>query len=251
MEWDVVTCIGPSDIGLAPALFRSIQEHLSPRRIVAIAPKALHPQERKQNQDQDKDQEVSWVDETIFPFSLQDIHSWFKHPKRSGWYLQQLLKLYAPLQLPDLLDHYIIVDADVRFHQPLRFFDEDGTLRFNVGTEHHVPYFEHMQRLIGLQKSHPSSGICHLMPMKRSIAQHLLHVVEGRHGGMTFWKAFLQCVDPTWYDLSGASEYELLFTFSLMFHPQECRVCPVRWQNTGYATPNTEFAYEAWHCYLR
>lgn len=245
MEWDVVTCIGPDDIQLAPALFRSILEHLSPRRIYAITPKSLF---ERQEQHQDK---VIWVDESTFPFHLQTIHSWFQKPKRSGWYLQQLLKLYAPIQLAELLEHYIIVDADVRFHQPLRFFDEDGTIRFNVGTEHHVPYFEHMKRLIGLSKSHPSSGICHLMPMKRSIVQHLIQVVEGRHGDRPFWRVFLGCVDPADYDLSGASEYELLFTFTLLFHPQECRICPIRWQNTGYETPNKEFAYEAWHCYLR
>lgn len=245
MEWDVVTCIGPSDITLAPPLFRSIQEHLRPRRIFAIAPLALHPV------DQEQERPITWIDEAIFPFCLKDIHSWFCQEKRSGWYLQQLLKLYASIQLPDLLDHFIIVDADVRFHQPIRFFDENGTIRFNIGTENHRPYFEHMGRLIGFEKSHPSSGICHLMPMKRSIVQHLIKVVEGRHIGMPFWKAFLSCVDPIYYDVSGASEYELLFTFSLLFHPTECRVCPLPWQNTGYAVSDTRYAYEAWHCYLR
>lgn len=244
----MLTCIGPSDIQLVPAFLRSIQEYLSPRRVFVIAPQTLHPQDKPQEHGQPS---VTWIDEAIFPFHLQDIHDWFKRPKRSGWYLQQLLKLYAPLQLPELLDHYIIVDADVRFHQHLRFFDKDGTIRFNVGTENHAPYFKHMERLIGLSKSYHSSGICHLMPMKRHIIQRLFKVVEGRHGGMPFWRAFLLCVDSTYYDTSGASEYELMFTFTILFHREECMVCPLRWQNTGSETPNKSFAYEAWHFYLR
>ena len=44
---------------------------------------------------------------------------------RNGWYLQQLLKLYAGLTIPNILENYLVVDSDVFFLKPIHFY-EDG-----------------------------------------------------------------------------------------------------------------------------
>ena len=66
---------------------------------------------------------VTNIDENIFPFNKEYIDNLFKCPERSGWYLQQLLKIYAPIIINDILDKYIIVDADLRFYNRINFFE--------------------------------------------------------------------------------------------------------------------------------
>lgn len=248
-KMDVVTCLGPSDEALLSTLVTSVRQHLQPRRIYVIAPAGII--ERQRTAAVAVAASIHWVDEATFPFTKKDIARIFRKDetyKRSGWYLQQLLKIYAPLQIPEL-SRYVIIDADVRFHQPATFF-EGNRILFNVGTEHHLPYFEHLHRLLGLPKLRPESGICHLMPMERDIVEALVHEVEQRHGE-PFWRVFLECVSPSEYDTSGASEYEILFTFAWARFPDRIAVRPLRWQNTSLAEHHTEYVYEAWHCYLR
>ncbi len=89
------------------------------------------------------------IDEKTFPISINDVNSIIQTPKRNGWYYQQLLKLYASLVIEDMLDDYVVVDADTLFLKDISF-KSGGRYMFNMGTEHHIPYFEHMKRL------HPS-----------------------------------------------------------------------------------------------
>jgi len=51
------------------------------------------------------------VDEAAFPFSLQDVEQFLHTPSRNGWYLQQLIKLYAWKAIPTLSPRYLVVDA--------------------------------------------------------------------------------------------------------------------------------------------
>lgn len=245
MTWDIVTCIGPADESILSAFLPSLHLYLAPRRIYVITSLRII----KENQSKHDSSTVQWVNETSFPFSIQVIHDWFHVPQRSGWYFQQLLKLYAPLVLHDLAEQFLYVDADVRLHRPLQFF-QNGKLLFNVGTEFHAPYFCHMERLLGLAKIHPMSGICHLMPMKKEIVRRFHEDVERRHG-IPCWMAFLAMVDPKEYPHSGASEYELLFTYTLMYCPNEVEVRPLRWRDTSSILPDRGYDYEAWHWHLR
>ena len=242
-EWDAVVCIGPNDSDLITTLIPGIQRHVSPRRIYIIT----HPSVIAMHQNQfDR---VEFVSEYNFPFSMQYIHDAFKTHERSGWYFQQLLKLYAPLVIPAMKSQYVIVDADVRFHKDVRFFERDK-IQFNVGTEYHIPYFQHMERLLGISKKTKHSGICHMMPMKRHLVQALIDHVEQKHGTL-FWKAFLDKVDPIEYRYSGASEYEMLLNFALVHFPNEVEIQPLQWQNTGSKETNQSYDYEAYHWYGR
>ena len=147
---DVVLCIGPNDTAVAKTCIESIQDNIRHRFIVCIVPPGFKtltiPGTR-------------WVCEDAFPFKKSDIDTLFRRPERSGWYLQQLLKIYAPLVLTQLSDTYLIVDADVVFHHPATFI-QDNRIQFNVGTEYHIPYFEHMEGLLtSLRKVNNASGI--------------------------------------------------------------------------------------------
>jgi len=238
---DVVLCIGPNDSAVAAACIESIRTNIQHRFIVCIVPpgfKALPIPDTR------------WVCEEVFPFKKSDIDIQLGHPERSGWYLQQLLKIYAPLVLTQLSDTFLIVDADVVFHRPVTFV-RDNRIQFNVGTEYHIPYFEHMEGLLtSLRKLSGASGICHLMPMKRHIVGSLVSKVETHHA-KPFWKVFLECVPPREYHGSGASEYEILFTFTQLYFPDEMEIRPLQWKNSDQVTPNYPGIYEAVHWYMR
>jgi len=238
---DVVLCIGPNDTAVATACIESIRTNIKHRFIVCIVPTGFKPLTIP---------DTRWVCEDVFPFKKAYIDALFRHPERSGWYLQQLLKIYAPLVLTQLSDTFLIVDADVVFHHPVTFV-RDGRIQFNVGTEYHIPYFDHMKALLAsLRKISSSSGICHLMPMKRHIVASLIAKVEDKHS-KPFWTVFLDCVPPHEYHGSGASEYEILFTFTQLYFPDEMEIRPIQWKNSDQVTPNYQGIYEAVHWYMR
>ena len=231
---DIVICVGPNDAAVVHHCIHSIQRNVPHRAIFCIVAPGIVVQG------------AECIDEGIFPFSKSDMNA----GERSGWYLQQLLKLYAPFVIPQMSSNYLIVDADVIFHNPVTFF-HNGVIQFNTGTENHAPYFEHMQRLHpSLSKVRNVSGICHLMPMKRDIVIELFRQVETVHL-LPFWKAFVKCLDPAQKPYSGASEYEILFSFTLRHFPKEAAVRRLDWRNATTITPGYPGTYEAVHYYMR
>jgi hypothetical protein len=68
------------------------------------------------------------------------------------------------------------------------------------------------------EKVQNESGVCHHMVFNKFILDELFQKVESHHSKKTFWKAFLDCVDPREKEKSGASEYEIYFNYLLKFH---------------------------------
>ena len=160
------------------------------------------------------------VNENIFPFNKETVAKYHGRSSRNGWYLQQLLKLYAGKVLPGILDRYLIIDSDTLFLKPTTFL-EDGKCLYNYGTEYHLPYFEHMKRLDpDLERMERlKSGICHHMIFETKYIQEIISKVEKNHNDL-FYNVFLKCVgknknvkDPCKVEVSGASEYEIYFNF--------------------------------------
>jgi hypothetical protein len=191
------------------------------------------------------------ISEDIFPFKMQDIADYFsKHlgkSNRNGWYLQQLLKLYAGQVIPDILSNYLVIDSDVVFLKPVSFFNEhNGCSKycFTIDEEYHPPYFEHMLRL------HPTfnkiifhTGIVHHMMFSTVYVKEMMEMVETFHNVgecvRPFWKIFIESVRehlkfvPTHID-SGASEYELYFNYMLQFHRDLVHLRILNWDNVRY-----------------
>ena len=209
------------------------------------------------------------IDESIFPFSISDLLAIYPKQNRVGWYFQQLLKLYAGSVIPDILQDYLVIDADVFFMRPINTCSTDGQVIFDVGSEFHPPYFKHMLRLHPcfkrmstrnikvIDSGKPSftmfnnrntinefvSGINHHMMFRKQWLDELFLMVEAscKEPSTPFWKIFMQCVDehlnhaPEIIE-SGASEYELYFHFLLQFHPNEIILRKLNWKNVGRNT---------------
>ena len=182
------------------------------------------------------------IDENIFPFKMSDVAEIFSRyygkNNRNGWYFQQLLKLYVGFVIPDILDKYLVIDADVFFLKPTEFIVDDKML-FNVSNEYHGPYFNHMTKLHpSFIKNIDNSGITHHMMFYKKYVQEIFDIVEKYHN-MPFWKAFLEMVDehtchsPDYLE-SGASEYELYFNYVYKYHNDAISIRSLKWVNKAY-----------------
>ena len=194
------------------------------------------------------------INENMFPFTMGDVAEVFARYQgknnRNGWYYQQLLKLYVSFVVPDILDRYLIIDADVYFLKPLEFISGDKII-VGVSNENHTPYFTHMSKL------HPSftkmiteSGISHHMMFYKPYLKEIFELVENYHNGMVFWKVFLEQVEEhTFHSLnyveSGASEYEMYFNFMLKNHPDKIQIRRLNWQIVSYHfNPEQAYGYD-------
>ena len=193
---------------------------------------------------------AEWLNEDTFPFSYEDVAKIIGNTGRVGWYFQQLLKLYA-LQVLNQ-DTGLVVDADTVFMRPVSF-TKNGKLLFNVGSEHHIPYFEHIRSLIpGLEKQTNYSGICHHIVFSKLVLERIFLQVEEIHK-QPFWKSMLKYVHPTHYEKSGMSEYELYFNWVLKYEPHTYNIRQLSWKNAGSYNKQDSllFDYVSIHWYIR
>lgn len=216
---DVVISLGPKDLDIIPMTVQSLQEHCDGLHKIYIV--------SSQNS-QIELPGVVWIEETKFPFSKQGLNTAIGIPEeRCGWYLQQLIKLYAPTVIPDLQDHYLVWDADTILLRKTAFVCRNRAL-FSYSNQYHVPYFDHMKRLAPfLTKSSPYSGVCNFMVLNRWSLKRLFFLVEHTNGEKPFWMCFMDAVSKDQYTLSGASEFEIYFHYMHKFEPEKFTLRPL------------------------
>ena len=246
MDFDVVIPLGPNEIKNIQSQIQHVKKHVCGFRniyVISYDPNIVL-------------EDCIVVSESIFPFKMENIAAYFAQYKgknnRNGWYLQQLLKLYAGQVIPDILPHYLIIDADVFYLKPISFFNRvkeissEGTKDtvqyfFTIGQEYHMPYFEHMKRL------HPTfrkmnmqcSGISHHMMFSTQYVVEMMKMVEKHHGNKPFFQLFIELVkehlnhSPDRSE-SGASEYEMYFNYMLQYHSDLVSIRQLKWQNVRF-----------------
>lgn len=165
------------------------------------------------------------INENIFPFNKQTVIDILGPEFYPGWYLQQLLKLYAGFVIPDILERYLVFDVDVFLLKNIKFIQNDKIM-MSYSEENHRPYMEHMSKL------HPSlkrvygdkSGIHHHMMFEKKYIQELFDMVEEYHK-KDFYLVFLDSVPEKYRDnTTSASEYEIYFNFMLMNHKDKVTI---------------------------
>lgn len=189
------------------------------------------------------------IDEKIFPFSLDTVSKIHGKLDRNGWYLQQLLKLYSLLVIPDILEKCLVIDSDTFFLKPTVFVNNNKCL-YNFGHEYHVPYFQHMIKLDeGLVKMDRSkSGICHHMIFEKTYINELINKIETKHNDK-FYNVFLKLV--TEVGSSGASEYEIYFNYMLKNHSDKIEIRQLKWANSNRIDLKSNLDYVSVHWYMR
>ena len=139
-------------------------------------------------------------------------------PKRSGWYFQQFLKMYYAFTCAK--EYYLIWDADTIPLKSIYFLNRQGKMFFNMKTEHHLPYFQLIQKFFGdslkFVESDTPSFITEGMIMKKSIMRELVNEM----GGENFWKNILNAIDAKDLSGSGFSEFETYGTYLVNKYPE-------------------------------
>jgi L-rhamnose mutarotase len=192
------------------------------------------------------------IDENTLPITMDTISNKLGKNNRNGWYLQQLYKLYASIFIEEILDNYLVIDADTYFLKPTKFIDNESKYLFNIGTEYHRPYFSHMNKMHPtLKKTLKYSGITHHMIFNKKILEKLFYLVENNHNGKKFWEIFLESVDKNVINGSGASEYEIYFTYMLLYETDKIKIRPLNWKNSSKLIENSNYDYVSVHHYMR
>jgi FkbM family methyltransferase len=192
------------------------------------------------------------IDENIFPFTLDSVSKFHGKIDRNGWYLQQLLKLYAGIIIPDILERYLVIDSDTFFLKPTIFVENNKCL-YNFGTEYHTPYFEHMFKLDKdlIKVNKHISGICHHMMFETKYINELITKIEENHND-TFYNVFLKLVSDSNTCLSGASEYEIYFNYMLKNHSDKITIRRLTHNNVNcLLNIPSQYDYISYHWYLR
>lgn len=239
-EFDIVIPLGPNDITV-------IEQQIKYTRVNVIGYRNIYLVSYDASLKFDG---CITIDENIFPFNLKTVADEHAPQKRNGWYLQQLLKLYAGIVIPDIMDKYLVIDSDTFFLKPTSFIQDNIPL-YNYGDEFHMPYFKHMLRL------HPSfgkmieqSGICHHMFIETKYVKEIILLVEEFHN-KKFYNVFLSEVSTVDIPHSGASEYELYFNYILAKHPNSISIRPLKWTNVNTLTNFGDNDYVSYHHYCR
>lgn len=193
------------------------------------------------------------INENIFPFDIETIVKYHTKLNRNGWYLQQLLKLYAGKIIDGILDKYLVIDADTFFLKPTTFVENNKCL-YNYSTENHKPYFTHLLKLNNefIKVDNDKSGICHHMIFETKIINEIIDKVENIHNDK-FYNVFIKNVNKLDRNYSGASEYELYFNYILKNKFDKIKIRELKWKNTNTIDENNNenYDYISYHYYMR
>ena len=190
------------------------------------------------------------INENIFPFSLENVSNIHGKLNRNGWYLQQLLKLYALIIIPEILDKCLVIDADTFFLQPTVFIKNNKCL-YNFGSEYHKSYFSHMLKLDNelTKVFQDKSGICHHMMFEKRYINELINKIEEQHNDK-FYNIFLKMVSTTDFSGSGASEYEIYFNYVFKNYSNNVEIRQLKWSNSKTLNLNADLDYISYHWYM-
>lgn len=138
---------------------------------------------------------------------------------RTGWYFQQFLKMGFALSKYAQHDYYLTWDSDTLPLQPINFFGPDNHPLFTMKSEYHKPYFNSLNRLIGLGKLNNSSYIAEHMIISKTIMKELIEDIEkSTIPGGVWYEKIINSIDKG--EQYGFSEFETYGTYCLHNYPE-------------------------------
>ena len=150
---------------------------------------------------------------------------------RFGWYLQQFYKIEALLKHSVDADILVILDADCIPLRKIPLVDDASRILYlNLSTEFHKPYFECIDRLLGLKRVQNRTFITHPFPIRNAWIIELVQFIEARHG-CSWADAIIKTTDFSL--LSGFSEIETLGTWIANSYPDAWASVSGKWERLG------------------
>jgi hypothetical protein len=239
--FDIVIPIGPNDYDLIKTQIEYTKKNIIGYRNIYL----IH------NHDSLEIEGTINISENIFQFSIETVAKYHGKISRNGWYFQQLLKLYSGIVIPNILDKYLVIDADTFFLKPT-FFYENGKCLYNYGNEYWSPYFTHMKKLddIFTKQYRDKSGICHHMIFEKKYIKEIFDIVENKYND-SFYNLFLKNVNEIDFIGAGASEYEIYFNYIIYKHYDEIKIRKLNWVDSNTLILESDYDYISYHWHRR
>lgn len=149
--------------------------------------------------------------------------------QRYGWYLQQFHKIKALHEVE--ADELVIWDADCVPLKHIPLFTSDGVPIYMKASENHRPYFDAIERLLGLKWVQQQSFIIPGFPILKNWVEDFLSAIRQRHHPLDWFEAIIDCID--FNQKSGFSEFETLGTWIANTYEQNWLTSELTWERRG------------------
>ncbi len=221
---DIVIPYHPKDGGTINECLDSIKLYVNKYRNIFIISNKNH-----------NFKDTIWINLDNFPFDGNSVINFHGKTPKNGWYLQQLIKLYSVICIPNISNTICVIDSDIVFCNTINLYETDIN-KPNLNIQYDVikghaqwgpDYFIHMKKLHPeLERIDPNiTGINQVFSIKKSTIINLFKLVETYHNNnLKFWELFLHFAEGT---KSGASEFEILINYILKFELNEYNL--VKW----------------------
>lgn len=145
--------------------------------------------------------------------------------KRTGWYVQQFIKLGYSKICKD--EYYLLWDSDTIPVKRIELFDEDGVPFIDCKTEYHKPYFDTIGNLLpGYKKQVKESFIAEHMLINKQVMLDLINDIEQNTAlaGVDYIEKIINAIDSKELASSGFSEFETYGTYVYKKYPDRYKV---------------------------
>lgn len=217
---DIVICLHKDNIKNLYLATEQLYKHLTNINIKIIASKDLKSEIEKVNS------KLEFIDEDklIKNLTLKNIKEQVKEligiDKRAGWYFQQFLKMGYSLS-ESSSEYYLIWDSDLILLKDMNFFEENKMVIYKK-EEYHKPYFETLEKVLGLKKEFNFSFIAEHMIIKKEIMREIIYKIEENPNlkGKYYFEKILNSIKKSDLNGSGFSEFETYGTYALKNYPE-------------------------------
>lgn len=205
-KWTVIIPIVQNKVYLQELITERIFKYLQCKKIIFIGSnkvcEKIHVNEK-----------VNYIDEDLLyeGLSYESVQNELilmnTDGKRTGWYLQQFIKMAYSMVCAD--DFYIVWDSDLIPLREIKHYDEaTNKYLFTMKQEFHKPYFDTINVLFqgSVKKTVDKSFIAEQMIISRKIMQSL--ITEIGNDDKMFWKKILHSCNVEELPKSGFSEFE-------------------------------------------
>lgn len=200
---------------------RYVAENINPQKIFVVLDMRLSRYVPKVIRD---DAMVTLLDENqvvegvSFASVRELLHQHGLPVSRTGWFLQQFLKLgFCKSEYCDT-EYFLTWDADTLPLRKLNFFSEDGAPIFTKKKEHNQAYFDTLAKLLTLPKLSDFSYIAeHMMFEKNILCEMLSEIEKSDVEGDAWYEKIVNATNPT--DVNSFSEFETYGNYCLNHHP--------------------------------
>lgn len=220
-KFNVIIPVAYKDFAFLQKTIKYVAMNIKPQKIFVIIDKRLESYLPKEIRNDDL---VEILDENnlIKNVSYESIRNLMvKHglpAKRTGWFLQQFIKLGFSFSAYCNTEYYLSWDADTLPLRSIDFFTQNGTPMFTKKKEHNQAYFDTLEKLLSFKKYADYSFIAeHMMFSKNVVAEMLNDIEYSSVNGVTWYEKIINATNPE--NVNSFSEFETYGNFCLNHYP--------------------------------